>query len=135
MGVKIKFITDGDVSGVIAVGYPEKKIDIYMGTGGGPEGVLAASALKCLGCQMQTRLSFQDDEEKNRAKNFGIKQLNMNDFINAMVNEAVLFCATGVTDGDFVQGIKDLGNSFSSETLVLHYSSKVNTIYKNHTKK
>tara|TARA_Y100000590_G_scaffold341502_1_gene389699 strand:+ start:4295 stop:5239 length:945 start_codon:yes stop_codon:yes gene_type:complete len=135
MGVKIKFITDGDVSGVIAVGYPEKKIDIYMGTGGGPEGVLAASALKCLGCQMQTRLSFQDDEEKNRAKNFGIKQLNMKYFINDMVKEDVIFCATGVTDGDFVQGIKDLGNSFSSETLVLHYSSKVNTIYKNHTKK
>ena len=84
---------------------------------------------------MQTRLSFQDDEEKNRAKNFGIKQLNMKYFINDMVKEDVIFCATGVTDGDFVQGIKDLGNSFSSETLVLHYSSKVNTIYKNHTKK
>ena len=62
MGVKIIFITDGDVSGVISVAYPNKNIDIYLGIGGGPEGVLAAAALKCLGCQMQTRLFFQDSE-------------------------------------------------------------------------
>ena len=64
MNVKINFITDGDISGVISVGYPNKKIDIYLGTGGGPEGVLAAAALKCMGCQMQTRLFFQDSGDK-----------------------------------------------------------------------
>ena len=68
MGVKINFITDGDVSGVISVAYPKKNIDIYLGIGGGPEGVLAAAALKCMGCQMQTRLFFQNTDEKIRAK-------------------------------------------------------------------
>ena len=78
MKVKIEFISDGDVSGVISVGYPKKKIDIYLGIGGGPEGVLAASALKCLDCQMQTRLYFQNEEEKSRAKKLGVKDLNKN---------------------------------------------------------
>ena len=66
LGVKIKFITDGDVSGVISVANPETKIDIYLGIGGGPEGVLSAAALKCLDCQMQTRLVFQNDEENTK---------------------------------------------------------------------
>ena len=78
MKVKINFITDGDVSGVISVAQQKSSIDIYLGTGGGPEGVLAAAALDCLGCQMQTRLSFQNTEEKNRAKKLGISDLNKN---------------------------------------------------------
>ena len=77
MGVKINFISDGDVSGVISVADPKSNIDIYMGTGGAPEGVLAAAALSCLDSQMQTRLVFQDDDEKNRAKKIGIKELNI----------------------------------------------------------
>ena len=133
--VKINFITDGDVSGVLAVAYPEKNIDIYMGIGGGPEGVLAASALKCLGCQMQTRLYFQNDEEKDRAKKLGLKNLYEKYNIEDMVKGDVIFCATGVTDGDLLKGITDSGDTFNSETLVLHHSSKTNEIIKSQTKK
>jgi len=135
MGTKINFISDGDVSGVISVADPKTNIDIYIGIGGGPEGVLAAAALKCLGCQMQTRLVFQNDKEKNRAKILGIRNLNRKYNIEDMVKGDVIFCATGVTDGDLVQGIKDLGNTFSSETLVFHKSSKTNKIIKNQIKK
>ena len=135
IGVNINFITDGDVSGVISVAYPEKNIDIYLGIGGGPEGVLAASALKCLGCQMQTRLSFQDNEEKNRAKKLGITDLEKKYNITDMVKGDVIFCATGVTDGDFVKGIKNFSDSFEAETLVLHNSSNTNQIVKNRIKK
>ena len=135
MGVKIDFITDGDVSGVIAVAYPNKNIDIYLGIGGGPEGVLAAAALKCLGCQMQTRLFFQNNDEETRAKKMGLEDLRKKYNIEDMVQGDVIFCATGVTDGDFVKGIKDLGDTFISETLVLHASSKINKVIKNRIKK
>ena len=135
LGVKINFITDGDVSGVIFVAIPDSAIDIYVGTGGGPEGVLAAAALDCLGCQMQTRLVFQNDAEKNRAKKLGILDLNKKYTIPEMIKGDVIFCATGVTDGDLVKGINDLGETFESETLVLHKSSKTNKIIKNNIKK
>jgi len=135
LGVNINFITDGDVSGVIAVGYPEKKVDIYIGVGGAPEGVLAAAALKCMGCQMQSRLSFQNKDEEIRAKKLGIKDLKQKYNIDDMIKGDVIFCATGVTDGDFVKGINDLGDSFLSETLLLHKSSKINKIIKNKIKK
>ena len=135
MGVKIDFISDGDVSGVIAVADKKKDIDIYLGIGGGPEGVLAAAALSCLGCQMQTRLIFQNTEEKDRAKKLGIINLNKKYDLEDMIKGDVIFCATGVTDGDFVKGIKDLGDSFACETLVLHKSSKTNKILKNQIKK
>ena len=135
LGVKINFITDGDVSGVIFVAIPDSAIDIYVGTGGGPEGVLAAAALDCLGCQMQTRLVFQNDTEKNRAKKLGILDLNKKYTIPEMIKGDVIFCATGVTDGDLVKGINDLGETFESETLVLHKSSKTNKIIKNNIKK
>ena len=135
MNVKINFITDGDVSGVISVGYPKKDIDIYLGIGGGPEGVLAAAALKCLGCQMQTRLFFQDKNDEIKAKKLGLKDLSKKYNVDDMVKGDVIFCATGVTDGDFVKGIKDLGNTFCSETLVLHKSCKLNKIIKNQVKK
>jgi fructose-1,6-bisphosphatase II / sedoheptulose-1,7-bisphosphatase len=135
MGVKINFISDGDVLGAIAVANPKSNIDIYLGTGGGPEGVLAAAALSCLGGQMQTRLVFQDDDEKNRAKKIGITELNMKYNMNDMVKGDVIFCATGVTDGDLVNGIKDLGDYFEAETFVLHKSSNINKIIKNKIKK
>jgi fructose-1,6-bisphosphatase II / sedoheptulose-1,7-bisphosphatase len=135
MGVKVNFISDGDVSGVISVAYPDKKIDIYIGIGGAPEGVLAAAALKCLDCQMQTRLHFLKDDEKTRAKKLGITDLNKKYDVEDMVKGDVIFCATGVTDGDFVKGIKDLGNNYYSETLTLHSNSKTNTIFKNQNKK
>ena len=135
MGVKIDFISDGDVSGVIAVAYPQRDIDIYLGVGGGPEGVLAAAALKCLGGQMQTRLYFQNNNEKIRAKEFGLKNLNKKFNIGDMVKGDVIFCATGVTDGDILKGIKDFGDTFISETLVLHEGSKTNKIIKNRIRK
>ena len=135
MGVSIKYISDGDVSGVISVAKPPTNIDIYLGIGGGPEGVLAAAALKCMGCQMQTRLFFQNSDEEERAKKLGIKDLGKKYNIEDMVKDDVIFCATGVTDGDLVNGIKDLGDTFKSETLVLHKSSKTNTIIRNEYKK
>ena len=135
LGVKINFISDGDVSGVISVADPKTNIDIYIGIGGGPEGVLAAAALDCLGCQMQTRLVFQDANEKERAKSFGIKNLNRKYDISDMVKDDVIFCATGVTDGDLVKGIKDYGDLFESETLVLHKSSNTHEIVKRKNKK
>tara|TARA_B100001741_G_scaffold313469_1_gene319800 strand:- start:1553 stop:2497 length:945 start_codon:yes stop_codon:yes gene_type:complete len=126
MGVSINFISDGDVSGVISVADSTKGNDIYIGIGGGPEGVLAAAALDCLGCQMQTRLYFQDEDEKKRAKSLGIENLDRKYNINDMVKDDVIFCATGVTSGDLVNGIKDLNDMFESETLVLHKSSNTN---------
>ena len=107
MGVNIDFINDGDVSGAISVADPSKNIDIYIGTGGGPEGVLAAAALKCLNCQMQSKLVFQNIKEKERAKNLGIKDLEKKYLIDDMIKGDVIFCATGVTDGDLVKGIVD----------------------------
>ena len=86
-------------------------------------------------CQMQTRLFFQDKNEEIRAKKLGIKDLIKKYNIEDMVKGDVIFCATGVTDGDFVKGIKDSGDTFRSETLVLHESSKSNKIIKNQVKK
>jgi fructose-1,6-bisphosphatase II / sedoheptulose-1,7-bisphosphatase len=135
MNVNIKYISDGDVSGVIAVGDSKRNVDIYLGTGGGPEGVLAAAALSCMGCQMQTRLVFQNDDEKKRSKKLGIKDLTKKYFINDMVKGDVIFCATGVTDGDLVKGIQIDKDTFISETLVLHKSSETYKVIKNQIKK
>jgi fructose-1,6-bisphosphatase II / sedoheptulose-1,7-bisphosphatase len=135
MGVKINFITDGDVSGVISVGDPDKNIDIFFGIGGAPEGVLAAAALSCMDCQMQARLVFDDKEQELKAKMLGLKDLNKKYYLNDIVNGDVIFCATGVTDGDFVNGIKDLGDYFQAETLVMHKSMKINKVLKNKIKK
>ena len=135
MNVNIKFISDGDISGVISVAYPQKEIDIYIGIGGAPEGVLAAAALKCLDCQMQSRLHFLNVEEETRAKKLGITNLNKKYNIEEMVKGDVIFCATGVTDGDFVKGIKNHDDYFFSETLTLHSSSNTNRIFKNRNKK
>jgi len=135
MKVKINFITDGDVLGVISVADPKFNIDIYVGTGGGPEGVLAAAALDCLDCQMQTRLSFRNQKEKNRAIKLGIVDLNKKYNVEDMIKGDVIFCATGVTDGDLVKGIRDFGNFFESQTFVLHKSSKTNKIMRNKIKK
>ena len=135
MNVNINFIADGDVSGVISVANPKSKIDMYIGIGGAPEGVLAAAALDCLNCQMQTRLFFQNDEEKDRARKLGIFDLSKKYNIPDMIRGDVIFVATGVTDGDIVNGIKSNDDFFMSETFVLHKSSKINKILKNKIKK
>ena len=136
MGVKINFITDGDVLGVISVAHNNKlNNDIYIGVGGAPEGVLAAAALKCLNCQMQTRLVFQDKNEKERTIKLGIKDLNKKYNIEDMVKDDVIFSATGVTDGDLVKGIKNHSDHFQSETFILHKSSNTNEIVTSRIKK
>ena len=135
LNVNINFIEDGDVSGVLSVADKKSPIDIYIGTGGGPEGVLAAAGLKCLDCQMQTRLVFQNKHEEERAKEMGIKNTAKKYYIDDMIKGDVIFCATGVTDGDIIKGIKDHGEFFKAETFVLHDSSKTNKIFKNLVKK
>ena len=133
--VGIKFIDDGDVSGVMAVALPKSNIDIFIGTGGGPEGVLAAAALDCLNGQMQSRLVYQNQIEKDRAKKLGITNLSKKYNIQDMVKGDVMFFATGVTDGELVKGVKMKNNSFEVETFVLHKSTNTNKIFKNLVKK
>ena len=134
MNVNLKLISDGDVSGVIYIVDQNSPVDMYMGIGGGPEGVLAAAALSCYGGQIQTRLVL-DSDESVRAKKMGITDLKRKYNIDDMIKGDVIFCATGVTDGDFVKGIVDTEDSFKSETLVLHKSSNTNKIIKSQTKK
>ena len=125
MKVNINFISDGDVSGAISVIDKNSKNDIYIGIGGGPEGVLAAAALSCLGGQMQTRLVLDQDQSK-RALKLGIKDLKKKYSIKEMVKGDVIFCATGVTNGDLVKGISVKKDYYEASTFVLHKSSKTN---------
>ena len=133
--VKIKFISDGDVTGVISVVDPNSSVDIYLGIGGGPEGVLAASALNCIGGQMQTRLLFSDDEEINRAKKLGITDLKKKYNIEDMIKGDTIFCATGVTNGEMVNGIIDKGDYFEASSFVLHKSQNLSKKVTNKIKK
>lgn len=135
LGVKIKFIDDGDVSGAMSVAQKKSNVDIYIGIGGAPEGVLAAAALKCLHSQMQTRLFFEDNNQRDKAKILGIDNLSKKYSIEDMIKGDVIFSATGVTKGDLTSGIKDMGESFESETYALHFESKTEEIIKNITKK
>ena len=130
LNVKINFITDGDIAGVLSVIGSNPKNDIYYSTGGGPEGVLAAAALSCYGGQLQGRLVLNDDE-KIRAKKLGIKDFKKKYNINDIIKGDVIFCATGVTDGDLAKGVKDLGNEYEVNTFVLHKNKKVNKIITN----
>ena len=121
--------------GVMSVANQKSHIDIFLGIGGGPEGVLAAAALSCLNCQMQTRLILQNEEEKKRCLEMGIKDFDKKYYINDLIKGDVIFCATGVTDGELVKGIKDQGSKFSCETYVTHKSSNTLAIYREVFKK
>ena len=134
MKVKINFITDGDVTGAISVIDKDSKNDIYIGIGGGPEGVLAASALACLGGQMQTRLIL-DNDQLIRAKKLGINDVKKKYNIDEMVKGDVIFCATAITDGDILDGIKDLGDSYKASTFVLQKNTMINKKVSNIHKK
>src|SRR5690606_40519257 len=105
-GARIVLISDGDVAGVMATSQPESGIDIYMGQGGSPEGVLAAAALRCIGGQMQGRLVFRNEDEKARAAKAGITDLNRKYSMLDLAIGDVMFAATGVTDGTLLRGVR-----------------------------
>ena len=135
LNVNIKFISDGDVAGAISVADPNTNVDIYLGIGGGPEGVLAAAALSCMDGQIQTRLVL-DDQQLKRAKKLGIKDEKKKYNIDDMIKGDVIFCASAITNGDIVDGIKDLGDKYEVSTFALHKDFKIFKKVKNfHPKK
>jgi fructose-1,6-bisphosphatase II / sedoheptulose-1,7-bisphosphatase len=134
MKVKINFITDGDIAGGLSVIGTNPKNDIYISTGGGPEGVIVAAALSCFGGQIQGRLILNKDEVI-RAKKLGIIDIKKKYNIDEMVKGDVIFCASGVTDGDLAKGIKNFEDRFEVTTLALHKSQKINKTITNIYKK
>ena len=128
--VKIKLITDGDVSGALLVTEEKYGVDIFLGIGGGPEGVLAAAALDTFNCSFQGRFIFDTEEYKTRAKKMGIEDLSKKYELNEIVLGDSIFCATGITSGDLVSGIELQENEFISETLVTHKSSGLKKVLK-----
>ena len=121
--VNIKLITDGDVLGALYVSQPKYNVDIFLGIGGGPEGVLAASALDTYDCYFQGRFIFDNDKDINDAKLMGITDLNKKYELNEIIKGDSIFCATGITSGDVLSGIKIDNDNYTSETLVTHKSS------------
>ena len=132
--VKIKFISDGDVSGALLVSNDKYNIDMFLGIGGGPEGVLAAAALDTLNCFFQGRFIFQTDKDKSRASKMGIKNFEKKYELKEIISGDSIFCATGITSGDLVNGIKIEDASFYSETFVTHKSSSFFEIIKDNKK-
>ena len=128
LNVNVKLISDGDVLGALYVSNPKYNVDMFMGIGGGPEGVLAASALDSYECFFQGRLIFDDDENIKRAKLMGIKDLKRKYELNDIVTGDSIFCATGITSSDLVKGVSKKGDKFITETLVTHKSIKLNKI-------
>ena len=124
VGAKIFLISDGDVSGVIATSNPYSGIDMYMGIGGAPEGVLAAAALRCVGGQMQARLKFNSQDEINRAKKLGINDLNKKYYLNDLASSDSMFAATGVTDGSMLKGVRINGTKAYTESVVMRSKSR-----------
>jgi fructose-1,6-bisphosphatase II / sedoheptulose-1,7-bisphosphatase len=124
LGCGVKLIPDGDVAGVIAVSDPANGIDVYMGSGGAPEGVLAAAALRCVGGQMQGRLVFRNDDEIARAKRWGIEELDRIYRLEDMAKGDCIFAATGVTDGSLLKGVHRTGGGCTTtESIVMRASS------------
>ena len=128
--INLKLLSDGDVSGAILVTSEKHNIDIFLGIGGGPEGVLAASALDAFNCKFQGRFLFKTDEDISRAKKMGIKDLNRKYDLNEIVRGDSIFCATGITSGDLVNGVKLENGKFITETLVTHKNSMINIVKK-----
>ena len=134
LGCGIKLIPDGDVAGVIATTDQDTGVDIYLGTGGAPEGVLAAAALRCVGGQMQGRLVFRNDDERGRAHRWGIDDLDRIYSMEDMAKGDCIFAATGVTDGSLLKGVKrQRGGTTTTESIVMRASSgtvrRVSTAY------
>ncbi len=128
--VKLKLISDGDVSGALLVSQKKFNVDIFLGIGGGPEGVLAASALDTFNCYFQGKFIIDTDKDKSRAKKMGIMDFKKKYELDEIISGDSIFCATGITNGDLVKGIEIIGNKFYSETLITHKSSKLKKIIK-----
>ena len=129
LSAKIKFISDGDVLGAIYTCMDNFKVDMYVGIGGAPEGVLAAAAIKCFGGQFQGRLVISDNDEKLRATKLGITDMKKKYYLNDIIKGDVIFCAAGVTDGEMLKGIRVEGLNFLSDLLITHSEGKVTKIY------
>ncbi len=125
-GARIQLITDGDVAGVIATSRPGTGVDMYMGIGGAPEGVLAAAALRSIGGQMQGRLLFTADEERERAKRMGIDDFNRKYNLEELAKGDVMFAATGVTDGSMLNGVRRFEGGATTHSIVMR--SKTGTV-------
>ena len=134
LNVNLKLITDGDIFGALLVTDQKHDVDIFLGIGGGPEGVLAASALDAFECKFQGRFLFKTDKEIKRAKDMGIDDLNKKYDLKEIVKGDSIFCATGITSGDLVNGVKIINNHFISETLVTHKSSNFKQVIKKENK-
>ena len=130
LNVNIKLISDGDVLGALYVSDPKYNVDMFVGIGGGPEGVLAASALDSYGCHFQGRFIFDNDKDIIEAKSMGITDLDKKYNLSELVKGDSLFCATGITNSDILNGIKIDNNDFISETLVTHKESNLKKILK-----
>ena len=128
--VKLKLISDGDVSGALLVSNPKHDVDIFLGIGGGPEGVLAAAALDAYECKFQGRFLFKSEEEIKRAKRMGINDLHKKYELKEIIRGESIFCATGITDGDLVSGVKKINNKYHTETLVTYKNSFIDVIKK-----
>jgi fructose-1,6-bisphosphatase II / sedoheptulose-1,7-bisphosphatase len=122
-GARIMLISDGDVAGVIATAKPGTGVDIYMGQGGAPEGVLAAAALRCIGGQMQGRLVFRNEDEKARAARWGVKDLNRKYGLMDLAKGDVMFAATGVTDGPMLKGVRRGGTWATTQSMIMRSKS------------
>jgi fructose-1,6-bisphosphatase II / sedoheptulose-1,7-bisphosphatase len=123
LGCAVRLIPDGDVAGVIAVADPDSGIDIYMGTGGAPEGVLAAAALRCVGGRMQGKLVFRNDDEIARARRWGIEDLERVYRLEDMAKGDCIFAATGVTDGSLLEGVHRRAACTTTESIVMRAST------------
>ena len=124
VGCGIQLIPDGDVAGVIATSDPDTGIDMYMGAGGAPEGVLAAAALRCVGGQFQGRLLFRDDAERDRAHRWGITDLNRTYTLEELAAGDVIFAATGVTPGTMLNGVCRTAKGFETHSVVMRAATR-----------
>ena len=132
--VNIKLISDGDVTGALLVSEKKHNVDVFMGIGGGPEGVIVAAALDAMNCNFQGRFIFDTDEDKKRAKQMGINDFEKKYEINEIIKGDSIFCATGITSGELINGVKKKDNFFITETLVTHKSlNLVNKVEKEYS--
>jgi fructose-1,6-bisphosphatase II len=118
-GARITLITDGDVAAALNTCLPDTGVDVLMGVGGAPEGVIAAAAIRCLGGDMQGRLAFRNDHERERARGYGIEDLERVMGAEAMAGGNVMFAATGVTNGDFLKGVRFTGDGARTHSVVM----------------